>query len=51
MDKNPEYLVKKAKKALKKGILKWSRDYSSAAMYLDEAAKIYEIQKQYKKVG
>lgn len=51
METNPEKLVKKAQKSLKKTVLKWNRDYPSAALYYDQAAKIYKANGDYEKVS
>ena len=48
MNKNPEKLIKKGDKALKTGLLKWSKDYVSASMYYSEAAKAFKLQKKFK---
>ena len=50
MDDNPENLIKKAQKALKKGVLKWKRDFPGAVMYYDQAIKIYKNHNQYNEV-
>jgi tetratricopeptide (TPR) repeat protein len=47
MSKSPDKLVKEAKKALKTGLFKWSKDYVKAAMLYDEAAKKYMALKDY----
>ena len=49
MNKSPDELVKKAKKALSTGLFKWNKDYVKAAMCYDEAAKKYLAQKNYEK--
>ena len=49
MNKSADELVKKAEKALKTGIFKWSKDYVKAAMCYDEAAKKYMAEKNYER--
>jgi len=39
--------LKEGDEALKTGVFKWSKDYASAAINYDEAAKIYKSAKQY----
>jgi hypothetical protein len=49
MEGNADKLVEKGKKALSTGIMKWSKDYVSAAIYFDQAASIYKTNGQYDK--
>jgi len=42
-----EKFAKEGDKSLKTGIMKWNKDYSSAAMNYDEAAKLYRLAKDY----
>ena len=49
MGKTAEEHVKKAKKALKTHLFKWNKDYVSAAIHFDEAAKKFKAEKKYER--
>lgn len=49
MVKSADDYIKKAKNNLKTGIFKWNKDYVSAAMNYDEAAKICMANRDYEK--
>ena len=51
MEGNAEKLCKKAEKALSTGVLKWSKDYVSAAINYDQAASLYKSASQFDKVA
>jgi len=42
-----EAAMKKGDKAMQTGLLKWSKDYASAAMHYEEAAKLFRISKDF----
>ncbi len=50
MDAHADKHCEKAKKAVSTGLFKWSKDYVSAAIHYDQAAKIYFNTGQYDKV-
>lgn len=51
MEGDPDKQFKKGKEALETGIFKWSKDYTSAAMYFDKAASLYKVAARYQDVG
>lgn len=47
MEGNPEKLFKKGKEAVTTGVFRWSKDYTAAAMYFDQAAALFKTQGKY----